>query len=258
MSRFAAAPLVLLLLLLAAAPARAGSCPTDTLSVSDDQNEFGNGGIVTAQDSSRAIAPAINDAYRTQEASYQLASGTIRARAWHVVTGLLPGPGTHARVAAHDTYTLLGPDGAGEISFTARLSVSSVCGGEYEYACTIGPEFTCSMPAGGALASIREGAANMASSAYESNGAYDHALDVSITRAPGGTFELALSAQAEAAGLVDTQHDRGSSRSASVTARLSFPDLPPGWSVISCQGFRAGHIVPARTTTWGRLKTSYR
>jgi len=40
--------------------------------------------------------------------------------------------------------------------------------------------------------------------------------------------------------------------------QLSFPDLPPGYSIVSCQGFAAGAVVPARTHTWGRLKTLYR
>jgi len=41
------------------------------------------------------------------------------------------------------------------------------------------------------------------------------------------------------------------------SGQLQFTGLPPGAAVVSCQGF-GGPSTPARHTSWGRLKTSYR
>ena len=41
-------------------------------------------------------------------------------------------------------------------------------------------------------------------------------------------------------------------------ARLLFPDLPPGMSIVSCRGFQTGAVTATRSTSWGRLKQIYR
>jgi len=41
-------------------------------------------------------------------------------------------------------------------------------------------------------------------------------------------------------------------------AQFSFSGLPPGYSVVSCQGFRSEQPIATMPSTWGRLKASYR
>jgi hypothetical protein len=42
------------------------------------------------------------------------------------------------------------------------------------------------------------------------------------------------------------------------TTAPSEPDLPPGYSLTSCQGYFAGPPVATRPASWGTLKTRYR
>jgi len=48
------------------------------------------------------------------------------------------------------------------------------------------------------------------------------------------------------------------SASASVGGQLTILDLPPGYVLLSCQGFSAGGATPARSESWGRVKIRYR
>src|SRR5262245_22474085 len=45
---------------------------------------------------------------------------------------------------------------------------------------------------------------------------------------------------------------------ATITGRLAFEDLPPGTTVVSCQGFRQDAPVPALPASWGGMKARYR
>ena len=49
----------------------------------------------------------------------------------------------------------------------------------------------------------------------------------------------------------------GGSHGSEGTGTIRFTGLPPGASVISCQGY-AGQVTPARRTSWGTVKTIYR
>jgi len=255
MTRRILALLPVTLFLLVANHSLAEACPPDTLWVLDDTWQIGEGGRFVTQDSAAAIAPSNNNPQRTQEASYQLNGGSLSVRAWDYAF-TFGSPPTYARVAARDSFTVLGPEGEGPITFTARLTVRSNCSGAYPYTCF--DPVPCWFPGGHASAGIREGESNAMGIEHTQTGAYEDILDITITRDRGDAFELALSAFALASGIMDHQVDMSSTRYADVTAALAFPDLPPGWSVISCQGFRAGHIVPVRTTTWGRIKTMHR
>jgi len=42
------------------------------------------------------------------------------------------------------------------------------------------------------------------------------------------------------------------------TLDFSFVDLPPGWGVTSCNGYRQEPAVPALPRSWGSLKAAYR
>ena len=78
-------------------------------------------------------------------------------------------------------------------------------------------------------------------------------LPISISRASGSTFDIYLTVSATA-GSGDI-FAYGSDGSASL--RLTFPDLPAGYSLVSCQGFGAG-VTAAKRSSWGALKARYR
>jgi hypothetical protein len=42
------------------------------------------------------------------------------------------------------------------------------------------------------------------------------------------------------------------------TLDFSFVDLPPGWGVTSCNGYRQEPAVPALPRSWGTVKAAYR
>ena len=44
----------------------------------------------------------------------------------------------------------------------------------------------------------------------------------------------------------------------SATLDFEFVDLPPGWEVISCNGYHQGAPVPALARSWGSVKATYR
>ena len=44
----------------------------------------------------------------------------------------------------------------------------------------------------------------------------------------------------------------------SANLRFSFAGVPPGVAVVSCNGYVSDRTVPARRSTWGRLKARYR
>lgn len=124
-------------------------------------------------------------------------------------------------VSTHDVFTLTGPPSPAAITFTAQLDVSL-------------PPFKC-------CASLREGVSNSQSASSGSA-----VLRITITREPGSTFDLYMEASAA------SRHGQ-----TWANGTLSFPDLPPGYFLTSCQEFNTG-AVPARTATWGHLKASYR
>lgn len=135
-----------------------------------------------------------------------------------------------SEVHTHDTFTLTGPAGASPISFSAVINV-------YSYA--LGFSF--------ANASIREGASNASPLATPGG---PSTVGITITAPPGASFDLYMDGRASGGYLQTGVAD--------VNVWLSFPDLPPGFLLTSCQGFTAGVPVPVRATSWGRLKTVYR
>lgn len=233
-------------------------CAPDTLSWIDDDTNT----LVTRVTSSGS------DAYyggvftvlgfivrKQQEASYDLRTGALHAKADMQVTYMAGGALAHGRVRAHDTYNVLGPDGAAPATITARLDYHATCAGYYEYS---GPYGNLSMPSGDARIVFTEGVAQADSTYHTGNGTYHDSLEVVVTRAPGGTFELSFDVHAIANGVGDYSLDYGSNRTTTIDADLVFRDLPAGWSIVSCQGYQAGQIVPARKSTWGRVKSARR
>lgn len=139
----------------------------------------------------------------------------------------------YASVQTSDVYTLIGPPLAPPITFTAQghLAVDYVCPGGYAYG------------------AIQEGASNLASASWNLE-CSQHVVDlrIAITRAVGTTFGLSL--------LLNAQGHNGGR--ATMSESLSFPDLPPGYAITSCQGFSTVRAVPVRSRSWGTLKTHYR
>jgi hypothetical protein len=146
-----------------------------------------------------------------------------------------------ASASTHDVFTLLGPAAAPPITFHAHAIVRT---GIY---CGYGDVAQ-------AYASISDGAFEGAGIAGSTDSCLVTTdLPISISRASGSTFDIYLTVSATA-GSGDI-FAYGSDGSASL--RLTFPDLPAGYSLVSCQGFGAG-VTAAKRSSWGALKARYR
>ena len=82
------------------------------------------------------------------------------------------------------------------------------------------------------------------------NGAFDIAdsLDLAIPRTGVDPIDLTIEATQ-----IATDYAQGTS-----TLEFTFVDLPPGWAVISCNGYRQEPAVAAAPRSWGSLKAAYR
>jgi hypothetical protein len=72
---------------------------------------------------------------------------------------------------------------------------------------------------------------------------------LSVARRAGQSFDLFLRVHADAP---------NGPASGSAFGALFFEGLPPGYSIVSCQGFTTSAPVPTVHTTWGRVKQIYR
>jgi hypothetical protein len=172
------------------------------------------------------------------DVAYDLVAGTMHAYA----TGSLAGIG-ESSVSAHDVFTLLGPPSATPVTFHARAHVWVAAG------CGYGSTAQ-------ADASIREGASNGASATGGWDGCFGQVrdLDIGIARASGSSFDLYFTVHA----FGGTGDFRGGGGDGYASLSLSFPDLPAGYSVVSCQGFAAGQVTATRRSSWGAVKSLYR
>lgn len=243
-----------------ATAAHASVCPDDTLSIAGMPLDCVNSGnqVVAFHDTAGSVGrtegPCTSILTRSQQATCNLRGGSWYARA-EVVPSQTSAT-SFGLVSTHDEFTVLGPEGASPAAFTVRLGLTALCTGYFTYWCgPTNPNATCSMPSGDVSARLVEGAVNEASYRGRNTSA---PLELTVTRAPGEAFTLGVKVVANAPGDFDDAVDAVSHAAASIAAVLSFPDLPAGWSVVSCQGYQAGQIVPTRNTTWGRLKISYR
>lgn len=218
------AALVFVLLMSPALPrGAAADCPMNSMSALGVTQLSSNPSASMTQ-SYTCTADGFPD-HASGSVSYNLASGFVTLT---VNGGLVCGGG--AGVTTHDVFTLTGPASGSPLSFRAELTVSS--GGH----------------GGPSGASVRlDGPSN--SSPYAPFPG-SSTVSVPIQVSPGSPFDLYVEGYAFGGG--------GGSGGASVGAWLSFPDLPPGYLLTSCQGFTAGIPVPVRATSWGRLKTVYR
>jgi hypothetical protein len=77
---------------------------------------------------------------------------------------------------------------------------------------------------------------------------YANSFDISLARTAAEPIGIEIDAQSEI-------HNAGST---GLNGTFSFPDLPPGWSIQSCKGYRVDQPVPAIPTSWGHVKAGYR
>jgi hypothetical protein len=233
------------LLVLAATTSARAECPTNTISLLPS---WGSDGVVRTTSAPRdAASKNLTGSFcpdhcsiiygASGDAAYDLVAGTMNANAY--AYGVAKG---EASVSGHDVFTVLGPPSAPPITFLAQAHVFLAAG------CGYGPT-------GRGDASIREGTSNSATASTQSCFPYYTAdIGVSITRAAGSTFDLYLTVYA--LGGPGSVFGGGGDGHASLS--LGFPDLPAGYSVVSCQGFGAGQVVATRRSSWGAIKTLYR
>lgn len=149
--------------------------------------------------------------------------------------------GISSAVVARDTYMLVGPPGI--VSFTASIHVYG------------GGDVSGAYAEGAVEAHITDSQAKAASSWYLGGGppgapssiSINQDLSIMESRSSGDSFPLTIQLASDAGG-----------GSANVTSTLSFPGLPPAYSIVSCQGYVSGGPLPAHRTSWGALKAAYR
>lgn len=214
-------------LVLAGVDARADTCP---LSCVFDV-------CTTApRNSATRYGPTVLGPNASATASYDLVVGSVAAS---VNSGGDGGP--YAQAQGRDRFVLVGPSLPGPVSFTAAFRVVAgssclYCGNEGSLREGAGPALSVYVP-------YYDPACGCA--VYYA----DSTLSLPLRHAAGEPFELTYTASASAEGINKSAHASGA---------LSFPGLPPGYRIVSCQGFAAGTPVPTRPVSWGSLKVRYR
>jgi hypothetical protein len=177
-------------------------------------------------------------------AGHDLLLGRVRA------SGSGGDSGGRGSVRAVDDYTVIGLPTGTPLTFTATLRVIGyVSVGCYGYD-----------PSGNISGRLTEGSSNTVEVRRSSSldcdpqgysccgvgASVDSTLRVDIVATAGAAFRL-------------TSEVGASVRfgSTSVTGQLAFEGLPPGTSIVSCQGYRQEFPVPATTMSWGALKVRY-
>lgn len=222
--------LVLFLTLTMARSSRA-ECPADTMSV------LGVTTTTTAPRDEAFLTGSDCQEYpyycweRDGAAVYDLVAGTtyVSVQGYNI--------GASASVVTHDLFTLLGPPSSPPITFTAQAHVDLTIG--------------CDGAPPSASASIREGASNVAEVSRQQCGSVATDIGITIACQAGATFDLYMKVAAQAG-------EFNSGGQADARMSLTFPDLPAGYSVVSCQGYSPGPVVPTRRASWGTLKAHYR
>ena len=77
---------------------------------------------------------------------------------------------------------------------------------------------------------------------------FSDSLDISLERTTGTPIGIEFHAVSQ----------MQAPSSSFLAGDFSFLDLPPGWTVTSCKGYRQEQPVPAMVASWGRVKAIYR
>jgi hypothetical protein len=230
-------PLISLLILFVALSlvrAAAAQCPMSTVSAHAWPEVVDRTSSAPSDTVARAVAstdPQNPTCTASAAASYNLVLGTVSA---YASAARCAG---QAAASTHDVFTLIGPPSNGPFTFAARGSFN------LQGYCSIGGyPGSASVSIGGVRAAVG------------CDGPWQGPLyiDYGITCSPGDTFDLEMGATAYSSTPLPFQSI------GSATMTLSFPDLPAGYAVVSCQGFTTGQPVPASVTSWGHLKLVYR
>ncbi len=255
--------LALLLHALTVTAAQAVACPADSIVLLDHDGIIGNGGVIVSMEATgdrffRYTSP--NGASVTEWGFYDLSLGrfgTVASSGCFFMS--YPGQ-SQARVAVEDRYTIVGPPSAAPIAIEAVLQLDLRASGARTYFCFYGPDYTCSVDAGAITADLSEPATSQTTSfASRINRADSREIAIPLSHAVGEPFTLRMQCSSEATPVADfSVNDDCYNRRGDVTATLWFRGLPPGYQVVSCQGYVGTGTVPAKRTTWGSLKSLYR
>ncbi len=161
-----------------------------------------------------------------------------------------------AHLALHDTYLLVGPPAASPIPMRVHLHLNARTTGDVVR--DLGGRIDVFEGGRVTVAFGRVGSGSPITYANQDN--VDEGLDLMlpVTALPGEPIELRLAATAEGTPAPDMSQDSALPNSAWLYGRWSFLDIPPGYTVLSCQGWSSDAPVPARRSTWGGLKTRAR
>jgi hypothetical protein len=226
------------LVLLMSFPALAlAECPANTVTALAN-NLAGSSRTSTAPQD--GVSAGINECWQdppvcfisSGRAAYDLTVGTAEATSYGAANGY-----GDASVHTRDVFTVSGPGSAGAVTFHAVLHTQVYVSSVFDCA---GIAYTVMRVPGVAVDSV--GVAGCGNSTQD--------LSVTITAAAGSTFDLRMDLHVEGTRVWGTY--------AGASASLSFPDLPLGYNVTSCQGFSALPIVAASRGSWGSLKARYR
>jgi hypothetical protein len=224
-------------LCLTAALAGAQSCPVDTLRISDPSAPDGPELVQLSTDPVRVHAGSNPDVFTSYNMSARQANAKAQLYApYNSITRV-----AHGRLSARDLFTLSGPATVTPVTFHARLRVHKQSSGHQVYECY---GQMCEVPSGAVSASFSAGGQSAAVWSRMQDGADSTELVIPLSIVAGQSFEVAvvLTANADFAG--NPFLDQGSNRAAEITGDWDFPDLPSGWSLVSCQGAQAWANVP--------------
>lgn len=197
-------------------------CPTNTIDVC---------GAVTSTApsySASGCGPTSNGT-----GSYDLPAGTVSV----LGNGDYPDGFASAHVTAEDVYHVVGPATPGLIGFSANLHAH----GE-------GSSYYCTSASGSAtlqFGTVKQSVTFHGSSCQGEG--VDQTISLPQQHLVGEEFHLVMDVVATAS----------AGASASMDGSLSFSGLPPGYSIVSCQGYMSVP-TPSASVSWGRLKVRYR
>jgi hypothetical protein len=175
---------------------------------------------------------------------------------WNLIEGRFSGGASGATemggflsMTVRDIYRIVGPASAVPIPFRARVVLSGHASGSMETvpgagSGCFGSSVTFELiPEGGLPAYAEIGSSQSPCAGVD----IDAVVELALAKLPGEEFLL--------------RHrfyiSSGAYQTAFAEGLLTFLDLPPGYSIASCQGY-VGPAVPTSNASWGQLKHTYR
>jgi len=146
-----------------------------------------------------------------------------------------------ASATGRDRFTLVGPNSPSPVSFTVSLRL-------------VGQTQSRNNGYSSVWGHLGEGnntpvGAGVSSYYGNSIASLDETVSLQLVHLVGEPFELTYQAGG---------YGKGVASQGSLWLALSFPNLPPGYGVASCQGYSIGVVVPTLSRSWGQVKSRYR